>query len=1062
MASRKQTTKRAVKRGRKSAAKSSAARVKAASTTQPDRSAHALQDAAVEAALATGELSGPLEDYFGAANYAELRQLAREASTRAAVRGGPRVLILPGIMGSKIGTQGPLIFDHVFWVDPISIAAGKLADLALPGSRKFEPLGVILLAYLKLKLRLVAAGYNAEFYPFDWRQSVDDLGRGLKQRIEQTPGELSLVAHSMGGLVSRAAVAQGAKVKRLIMLGTPNFGSFAPVMAIRATYDVVRKVGWLDTKHTAEQLSRDVFGTFPGLVQMLPSPDHWDGLNLYDRATWPGDLAPHADILAAAPGVQKSLSPGRDNFYLIAGVEKSTAVSTRLETDNGVTQFVYDYSLEGDGTVPLAFAKLPGIAKTYYVVESHGSLPNNGTVEQAVLDLLEKDSTSVLPESWTPPQQRGAATRRESELRTEPFGGRRAGLLSQSEVRHLLDEVASPDAAETGEATGAATAAAPAAAPLTPGYQHAFDHVVVGRRTQHRIDLRFAQGSITEANTRAILLGVFSDVTPSGAARALDERLDGAITDLFRRRMFEARVGEVFVLPKGRHLLAADFVTFVGLGSFDRFGDQSLQTAAENVIRMLIAARIEEFATVLFGGGSGESPAGALQNLLTGFFRGLRDADHDQDFRRIVICEQDPARYIALKSELFRLSSTALCQDVEITFEEKPLPEPPILTATETRGVSRLDPVYLIVRQEQNVAGDTHIRSSLLTAGAKATIISGVLTNPASDLETLRRQIAEVDSTNFEKAGPQLAQAVLSEQIVQVLPRYRDHHLVVVHDAAMSRVPWEVMGLRSGDGDAGGVWFPALEKGLTHRYAADNLSVAKWLEERVQDDKLNILVVINPTEDPGLAAADIEGDRVAKLFAGRTDGVVQVLKGAAATHRALLAAFSSGRYDVIHYAGHAFFDPQNPERSGILAHREEPLTGAQLAGLNNLPTLVFFNACESARVRGVRGGPKLKFKAPASKQEHAERAVGFAEAFMRGGIANFLGTYWPVHDASAGDFAETFYGELVQGSTLSDALLAGRRRVHELTVNEGQKDWADYVFYGSPDFSLKQPPPAGG
>src|SRR5690606_25491095 len=156
-------------------------------------------------------------------------------------------------------------------------------------------------------------------------------------------------------------------------------------------------------------------------------------------------------------------------------------------------------------------------------------------------------------------------------------------------------------------------------------------------------------GSITEVDARAIALGVFRDVAPSGAARALDERLDGAISELSARRMFAGGVGEIFMLPTGRHPITAELIAFVGLGDFDRLGDDTLRAAAENVIRTFIRARVEEFATVLFGGGSGESPANGLRNMLTGFFRGLIDADGDHGFRRVVICENDPERYVALK-----------------------------------------------------------------------------------------------------------------------------------------------------------------------------------------------------------------------------------------------------------------------------------------------------------------------------------------------------------------------------------------------------------------------------
>ena len=52
----------------------------------------------------------------------------------------------------------------------------------------------------------------------------------------------------MGGLISRAALAlPGTRhVERVVLLGTPNRGSYAPVQALRGTYAVIRKVARLD------------------------------------------------------------------------------------------------------------------------------------------------------------------------------------------------------------------------------------------------------------------------------------------------------------------------------------------------------------------------------------------------------------------------------------------------------------------------------------------------------------------------------------------------------------------------------------------------------------------------------------------------------------------------------------------------------------------------------------------------------------------------------------------------------------------------------------------------
>src|SRR5437667_9553652 len=107
----------------------------------------------LERPLLTGESPGLLEDYFGPDNYSQLRDLARDASTRP-VRGGPRVLILPGIMGSTLAKKGPLGIEDILWINPVEIALGKLTSLKLNGAASpYHAAGAIWFASLKLKLR---------------------------------------------------------------------------------------------------------------------------------------------------------------------------------------------------------------------------------------------------------------------------------------------------------------------------------------------------------------------------------------------------------------------------------------------------------------------------------------------------------------------------------------------------------------------------------------------------------------------------------------------------------------------------------------------------------------------------------------------------------------------------------------------------------------------------------------------------------------------------------------------------------------------------------------------
>src|SRR5262245_37138326 len=546
---------------KKKSAKDSAAKRKRRaprSTTgaEIEKSAFGQSPDVLEHALLTGESRGLLEDYFGAENYDQLRDLSRDAATRS-VRGGPRVLILPGIMGSTLGKKGFLNTENILWIDPAEIALGHLTALKLDGSSSpYHAVGVVLFAYLKLKLRLRIAGFDADFFAYDWRRSLAELGSTLAGAIKDGP-DVMLVAHSMGGLVARAALpSSGKKVTRLVMLGTPNYGSFAPVQVLRGTYDVVQKIATLDLKHTAVQLSGQVFNTFPGLYEMLPSPEKFTSLDLYHAASWPQQgPQPRPNLLSAVKPVADKLAAADSRFFLIAGVNRDTVTGLRL---NG-TEFAYEVSPDGDGTVPLDFARLANIpdGQTYFVEEGHGSLPNNGAVETAVIDLLSNGSTSVLP-TQRPPANRGKRLVSETEIREMAKRAPGIGQLGTADYRHLLDSVAAPPRAD--EATVGVPLPTSAGTGEGVGTDQQLKQLIIGRRRQRRLEVTLARGSITDVDASAYVLGVFRNVAPSGAAKAIDQYLEGAITEFTARRMLSGDVGSVFVVPVGRNQLPADMI----------------------------------------------------------------------------------------------------------------------------------------------------------------------------------------------------------------------------------------------------------------------------------------------------------------------------------------------------------------------------------------------------------------------------------------------------------------------------------------------------------------------
>jgi hypothetical protein len=984
---------------------------------------HRLHDEEIERLLASGDRRQELTALFGAEGYQELSALARQAAATR-VRGGPAVYVLPGLMGSRIGTRGRLL-DDVIWLDPIEVVAGHLTRLALPRGSRLAALGVMLLNALKLKFSLQIAGFDARFHAYDWRRSVERLADELVERVA-TEGarDPMIVGHSMGGVVARVALGvDKGRIARVVQLGAPNHGSFAPVLALRGVYPTVRKLAALDLRHDAEDLARMVFRTLPSLHELLPDHTRAGGADLFDPASWPEDaLRPDSDLLSDAASARRRWPEDEPRCLHVVGVRQDTVVGAELRG----RQFHFHHASDGDGTVPRALAEVTG-SSAWFVAEKHGGLPNNGRVISAVVDLLRHGATDRLATTTRRRAQRGR-TVSEAELRRIAPRKVRWQDLSPDARRRLLEPVVSPEfhGAVSGEALRASSSQA----------------TTVSAGGKRPLEIRVSAGSIVDASARALVLGVFRNVDPSGAATAVDARLGGAIREFTLRRMFSGQLGEVFILPAARQALLAEFVLFAGLGDFDDFGSDAQAFVAENVVRTFARTGVPDFATVLFGAGSGVPVTTALEQQLAGFFQGLRNADAEQVIRRITVCEVDSRRFATLQRAIQQTVSRLAGQDFAVVVDEVTsaagAPALPRRTETRRRSPNAGDPTYLMVTLADHGRSEHECRSSLLTAGAKAAVLSGAVRVGRASLRDLLARADPGALTNRDMArfGAELARTLLPRTVREGLAAMCRRPLVIVHDREASRVPWEA--LRVGDAH------PALERGLSRRYASDGLTVARWREDRRPSERMRVLMVVNPTLDLAGAAQEGAALRTILLDAGAS---VDVLEGRDASRRRLLVEIGSGEYDILHFAGHGFFDPEDPGRSGLVCAGGDVLRGADLNGIGDLPSLVFFNACEAARVRRrrMRGRQRLF---------GLRKSSGLAEGFLDGGVANFVGTHWPVGDDAALAFSTIFYERLLGRAPLGESLLAARRRVFEL----GSIDWADYVHYGNPAFVVGSGP----
>ena len=885
------------------------------------------------------------QQLLGRALYLDFRRFARQLGPAPPLRrDSPAVLILPGLLGSKLGQR-----NHAIWFNPLAIALGELPALALPESTAPDThctaTSVLPFIYLRLRWRLRQAGFRVAYWPYDWRESPETLAHRLCQTLDgESVGARHLVAHSYGGLIAaRAAAAdpQATRIGRVVTLGTPFLGTWAAHRALHGDDPLVNRLAWLDLHHSAAELRASPVSSWTSLHALCVHRD--------DRAAI-GELALPA--------------PGRLGCIVASG----------RPTPVGHDAAGYHLSRVGDGTVAVLSAAAPSRRghAVCRVVGSHGSLPSAPAVGAAVVAFLQSGSFPTRAKAPSRSARRAAAGRAQRNTPARDW----QQLPGGDRLRFLAEWVTPVE--------GAAPLLQPPPIP----------------------EWRVHCGLPGEADVEVVVVGVFRHVVPAGLLSALDGTQ--AAREALSSGRFLARVGEVHALPARRKWPR---LVLAGLGDFDALSTGTIEMATAATLAWARANGVQRLGLGLFGTRSGLSAAAALAAQR----RGL-----DPLGRSLAVCwlTRHPRRAARLRQRLG-------------------LPPQPAPPASLPRAADPLLPDYLLVRQEQE-GRRTVLRATLLRGRAKAALPTGSTAMDARSQAKVLSALAVGGKAGIDAAGRALA-ALLPASVSAALTQFpadaKRQPLVVVHDLAASRWPWETLGL----GDTG--HRPAIVGGLSRHLESPSLDAARWQRQRPATAPLPVLLVMNPTQD--LAGAEEEGSRLRALWSQDPRLTLTVLAGREATRARLLEAFRSGRFDWVHYAGHALFDEIHPGDSGLLCARRERLRGSDLAGLLEPPRLLVANACESGRVRDGRG-PRAARSARAAAE--AAQAASLAEAFLSAGITHYLGTWWPVADGPAARFAATFHAEVLAGASCGAAVLSARQAVR----HDGSSDWADYLHYGDP------------
>lgn len=166
------------------------------------------------------------------------------------------------------------------------------------------------------------------------------------------------------------------------------------------------------------------------------------------------------------------------------------------------------------------------------------------------------------------------------------------------------------------------------------------------------------QGSIEQSSADTIIVNLFKDVTsPAGATGALDQALDGAISEIIADGDFKGKAGDVAVIyPRGK--IAAKRVLVVGLGDAAKFDLDGVRRAAASGIRRARALNAKQVATIVHGAGiGGLDVADAAQATVEGSLLALYEyaaakakPEASAEIETLTVIEYDEAKLDAIRS----------------------------------------------------------------------------------------------------------------------------------------------------------------------------------------------------------------------------------------------------------------------------------------------------------------------------------------------------------------------------------------------------------------------------
>lgn len=945
----------------------------------------------------------------------DIKEKVKPVASRG-IRSAPRatVFLLPGIMGSHLD-----IGSNRIWMDVSDLAVGGMAKLKL-GVFNVEAEEVIGSAYNPM-IELLSGSYDVETFPYDWRLSVTEaaakLARALTKKLDELkPLDLpiSIVAHSMGGVVFRAMMANHPNVwermckhkdARVVMLGTPNSGSHAMGMVLTGQDGLIRRLALLDFKHNLGELL-DIIREYPGVFEMLP-------YELLDPKAWETDeSSPAAAMFKNAKAVwdkiktaTQQLDPKR--FFYIAGQAPATPNSMRREGG----KFIFEATPQGDGRVPWATGIPTGI-RTWYANSLHGDLCKSEKCTPAVLDILRHGNTDRLPS--VAPGNRGLPAK--------------FVMPSERAVLHPNHE----------ELLAAALCAQPEK--LTT---HA----------SNKIRVRVVHGSL-EFASYPILLGHYCGDTLVSAEAALDRHMGGRLLASQRLGLYPGNIDTAQYFTNDGHKPKGAII--VGLGDVGELTPGSLEKAVSRGIRTYATSHMNEqekygtpptgVSVLLVGtNDAGLSVTTAIAAILRGIDKALQNIEKHGLADSMMLEEVE---LIELYEDIAIHAAHALedaSKDADLTrrfeFDAK-------AQIDHKRGAMRRastkDSSDWWQRLGINEDAQGQLKFQLLTDRARAETYL-----QPSQRKLVDQFIADAlaDNTPGNSAASTLFQMLTPNNIKQYAPEQRNL-LLVLNDTA-ARYPWELMAARTSDDKDASITLPmSVRAGMLRQ-----LQVNTFREKVTHSPGKSVLVIGNPKianrRFSNLPGAANEAKEVVVALKAHNYNPVQLIETEA---KKILSALYADDYRILHLSGHGVYDYEvresddpclnkNVQRvSGMVIGDDLFITPAEIRQMTVVPELAFINCCHLGKIddHKIQNLPSL--------------AANLGAELISMGVRAVIAAGWAVNDEGAKLFAAAFYEAMLTGKNFGYAVRKARQAVFNNNPNDNT--WGAYQCYGDPSFVL--------